>query len=106
MVLKDTARRQELCVQRYSLKKKKNGNNQLLKIKTLCNMENAFDIILNYISQMQTICMQIVSCKWPLPGRDYGKMKTVSSKRGKTQETLLKNIKSNKSAWRAGEGWK
>lgn len=69
-------------------------------------MENAFDIILNYISQMQTICMQIVSCKWPLPGRDYGKMKTVSSKRGKTQETLLKNIKSNKSAWRAGEGWK
>lgn len=27
--------------------------------------------------------MQIVSCKWPLPGREYGKVKTKVCKRGK-----------------------
>lgn len=76
-------------------------------------MENVSDIILNEIKPNANslhddnhgkISMQIASCKWPLPGRAYGKVKTGVDKRGKSagdtssEKPETKQIRS----WRVG----
>ena len=113
-------RKQKLCVQWYSLKKKiKKRKNQPLEIKTVFQVENVSDIILNEIKPNANslhddnhgkISMQIASCKWPLPGRAYGKVKTGVDKRGKSagdtssEKPETKQIRS----WRVGSwrGWR